>query len=101
MNLWKAGKFDMLPAALASAGWTHRDEELITRSRDSVTRLPSLANPSVSSDRAHLNYEMGLSWSVIDFALGYYGAKQNADRVLIAGEHRRKAMHELTAPRRR
>lgn len=96
VNLWKAGKFDMLPSALASAGWTHRDEELITRSRDSVTRLPSLANPSVSSDRAHWNYEMGLSWSVIDFALGYYGARQNADRVLIAGEHRRKAMHELT-----
>lgn len=96
VNLWKAGQFDMIPSAIAVGSGTRRNNELITRSRDSVTRAPSLANPSVSSDRAYTSAELGLSWSVIDFTLGYYSAKQNADRILIAAEHRRKAMHELT-----
>ncbi len=96
VNVWKAGKHDLLPRALASAGYTHRNKELITRSTDSVTGQPSLANPSISSERESILYDLGLSWSVIDFTLSYYNAKQNADRILIAAEHRRKAMHALT-----
>jgi outer membrane protein TolC len=38
---------------------------------------------------------LGLTWSLLDVGLGYYGAKQQADRFLIAGEKRRKAMHLL------
>lgn len=96
LNIWKAGKHDLLPRALASAGYSHRNKDLITRSTDSVTGLPSLANPSISSERDAVLYDLGLSWSVVDFTLGYYNAKQNADRILIAAEHRRKAMHALT-----
>ena len=96
LNIWKAGNYDMLPKALASAGRSYRDTDLITRSKDSVTGLPSLANPSISSDRTSNLYDIGFSWSVVDFTLGYYNARQNADRVLIASEHRRKAMHALT-----
>jgi outer membrane protein TolC len=96
LNIWKAGNYDMLPRALASAGYTHRDSDLITRSKDSVTGLPSLANPSISSDRNATLYDLGFSWSVVDFTLGYYNAQQNADRILIAAEQRRKAMHVLT-----
>lgn len=96
LNIWKAGNYDMLPKALASAGRSYRDTDLITRSKDSVTGLPSLANPSISSDRTSNLYDVGFSWSVVDFTLGYYNARQNADRVLIASEHRRKAMHALT-----
>lgn len=96
LNIWKAGNYDMLPKALASAGRSYRDTDLITRSKDSVTGLPSLANPSISSDRSSNLYDLGFSWSVVDFTLGYYNARQNADRVLIASENRRKAMHALT-----
>ncbi len=95
-NVWKAGNYDLLPSALASAGYRHRDKDLVTRSTDSVTGQPSLANPYISSERESMLYDLGFSWSVVDFTLGYYNARQNADRVLIAAEHRRKAMHALT-----
>lgn len=96
LNIWQAGKFDMLPRALATAGYRYRNRDLITRSEDSVTGRPSLANPYISSERTYETADLGFSWSVIDFTVGYYNAKQNADRVLIAAEHRRKAIHLLT-----
>ena len=96
LNVWDAGRFDLLPRALASAGYHYRNRDLITRSQDSVTGQPSLANPYISSDRVYETADLGFSWSVIDFTVGYYNARQNADRILIAAEHRRKAMHTLS-----
>jgi outer membrane protein TolC len=55
-----------------------------------------LANPYISSEREAAHYDLGVSWSVLDFTVGYYQARQNADRILIAAEHRRKAMHALS-----
>jgi outer membrane protein TolC len=92
---FEAGKFDMLPNVVASAGYRYRDKELITRSEDSVTGLPSLANPYISSAREAVTTDLGFSWSLLDFGQSYYAAKQNADRVLIAAERRRKAIHNL------
>ena len=89
------GQYDMLPKVTAAAGYSHRSEYLTTRAIDSVTGAPSLANPSISSDKNHRIADLGLSWSLLDFGLSYYTAKQNADRVLIAAERRRKAMHLL------
>ena len=36
-----------------------------------------------------------LSWSLLDFGQSYYAARQNADRVRIAAERRRKAIYTL------
>jgi outer membrane protein TolC len=88
-------KFDMLPKLLATIGYRHRSEYSMTRAIDSITGAPSLANPSISSDKQSTTQDLGLSWSLLDFGLSYYAAKQNADRVLIAAERRRKAMHLL------
>ncbi|MFT5533393.1 MAG: outer membrane protein TolC [Candidatus Paceibacteria bacterium] len=95
LNAFEAGKYDMLPKLVASAGYRSRNEDLITRSIDSVTGAPSLANPAISSERNHSNADLGLTWNLLDFGLSYYGAQQNADRLLIATERRRKAMHIL------
>ncbi len=95
LNQLEVGKYDLLPKLLASAGYTNRSEYLISRAQDSVTGAPSLANPFISSDRKHTVYDLGLTWNLLDFGLSYYTAKQNADRVLIAAERRRKAMHVL------
>ncbi|MDY7575080.1 TolC family protein [Actimicrobium sp. CCI2.3] len=95
LNTFEAGKFDMLPKLVASAGYRSRNQDLVTRSIDSVTGAPSLANPAISSERNHSNADLGLTWSLLDFGLSYYGAQQNADRILIATERRRKAMHIL------
>lgn len=90
-----AASWDMLPRLTAQAGYASRNKNLITRSIDSVTGQPSLANPYISSERTHTTYDLGLTWNMLDFGMSYIGAKQQADRVLIAGERRRKAMHTL------
>lgn len=92
---FEAGRFDMLPKLVASAGYRYRNKDLITRSEDSVTGLPSLAHPYISSSREATSTDLGFSWSLLDFGQSYYAAKQNADRVLVATERRRKALHNL------
>lgn len=94
-NQLDAAGWDMLPRLMANAGYLSRNKDLITRSIDSVTGQPSLSHPYISSERTHQTYDLGLTWSLLDFGLSYISAKQQADRVLIAGEHRRKAMHAL------
>ena len=91
----EAGRYDMLPRLIASAGYRDRSSDLITRSQDSVTGAPSLANPSISSSRDAATAELGFTWSLLDFGQSYYAAKQNADRVLIAQERRRRNQHNL------
>lgn len=88
-------KFDMLPKLVASAGYRYRDKDLISRSTDSVTGAPSLAHPFISSDRESTLSSLSFSWSLLDFGQSYYAARQHADRVQIAAERRRKAIHTL------
>lgn len=95
MGTFEAGQYDLLPKLIASAGYRDRNNDLITRSIDSVTGAPSLANPYISSSRQVLTSELGISWSLLDFGQSYYAARQNADRVMISGERRRKALHNL------
>jgi outer membrane protein TolC len=97
MNQLDTANLDMLPRVMANAGYTWRDKDLITRSVDSVTGKPSLANPYISSERSHAAYDLGLTWNMLDFGMSYLTARQGADRVLIAAERRRKAMHVLIA----
>lgn len=90
-----ASRYDALPKLVASAGYRERSNDLITRSKDSVTGQPSLANPYISSDRSAVTADLSFTWSLLDFGQSYYATKQNTDRVLIAAEHRRKALHTL------
>ena len=91
----RASRFDMLPRLTADAGYDWRNSDLTRRAVDSVTGLPSLANPYISSDREHSTWDASLTWNVLDFGASYFTARENADRVLIAKERRRKAMHTL------
>lgn len=95
MGQLDVGRFDMLPKLVASAGYRNRDKDLISRSKDSVTGQPSLAHPSISTDREVGNSDLSFTWSLLDFGQSYFASKQNADRVLIATERRRKALHIL------
>lgn len=90
-----AQRHDMLPKLVADAGYHYRNKDLVTRSQDSVTGQPSLANPYISSERDYKTAELGFSWSLLDFGQSYLAARQNADRFLIAAERRRKATHNL------
>jgi len=87
-------KFDMLPKIMAQAGYSHRDRARFTYSSPYPSEVPGNA-ASTSADAVHTTSDLGLTWNLLDVGLGYYGAKQQADRFLIAGEKRRKAMHLL------
>jgi outer membrane protein TolC len=91
----EAGQYDMLPKLVAAAGYRDRSNDLITRSVDSVTGQPSLANPYISSARSATTTDLSFTWSLLDFGQSYYASKQNADRALIASENRRRALHNL------
>lgn len=88
-------KFDMLPKLTADAGYTYRDKYNIAKATDSVTGQPSLSNPFISSEKKFSTWGLGLNWNILDFGLGYINAKQNADRLIVANEKRRRAMHNL------
>ena len=92
---YAAGRFDLLPKLLANAGYSSRDGDLTRRATDSITGAPSLSNPFISSDRRHSTTDISFSWNLLDFGASYYSSKQQADRVLIATERRRKAMLTL------
>ena len=94
LNQLDVAKLDMLPKVLASAGYSTRNNDHITMSRDQTTGQLASSH-YVSQERDHLTADLGLSWSLLDLGIGYYGSKQQADRVLIAAEKRRKAMHLL------
>ena len=49
----------------------------------------------ISTDRDYTQSALTLSWSLLDFGQSYYAARQNADRVRIAAERRRKAIYTL------
>jgi outer membrane protein TolC len=86
--------FDLLPKLAASAGYTRRDRVLASSSRSVATGAESLV-PSTSTDRDVRTADLNLSWNVLDFGVSYYGAKQQADRVLGLQERRRKAVQQL------
>jgi outer membrane protein TolC len=90
---FSASEFDMLPKLLATAGYSWRDNDKISDSSPvgSSTRVPG----AVSQDRDHTLSGLEFSWSLLDLSLGYYGARQQGDRMFVAVERRRKAMHLL------
>jgi outer membrane protein TolC len=79
---------DMLPKARAQIERSNRSEERLTRNANGT---PSNA----TSERNHTVQELGASWSLLEFGVGYYNAKQARERVQIANERRRKLIHTL------
>jgi len=95
MGQMDVSKFDMLPKIMAQAGYAYRDRTRFTYSSSYPDEHPTSTTPSTTSERNRSTHDLGLTWSLLDVGLGYSGAKQQADRFLIAGEKRRKAMHLL------
>lgn len=94
LNQLDVSRYDMLPKLLAQAGYSTRNNDRISESRNADSGQLSPSH-FVSQDKTHNTLELGLTWSLLDLGLGYYGSRQQADRVLIAAEKRRKAMHVL------
>lgn len=89
-------QLDMLPRLMAQAGYGHRSVERATFSSPfSPTFGPTATDSSFSAAPNHSTFDLGVTWSLLDVGMGHYVARQQADRVLIAVEKRRKAMHLL------
>ena len=91
----RAGNLDMLPQLMANGGYNWRSNNLVRDSQD-IQSGNITPGSSISSSRSNLTADLGLNWSFLDFGISYFNAKQNADRLLIANERRRKAMSLLT-----
>lgn len=97
LNQLDVSKLDMLPKLMAQAGYSDRSQERATYSSQytPVAMPRDTTRSSYSAERSHGTADLGLTWNLLDIGLGYYGSRQQADRVLIATEKRRKAMHQL------
>jgi multidrug efflux system outer membrane protein len=90
---------NMLPKLTANAGYTFRERKLGSSSEDfysgtSVFRSGS-SGYATSQDPSRGIADLTFAWNVLDFGVSYYQAKQQADRVLIAQERRRKVVNNL------
>ena len=87
-------RYDMLPKLVAGAGWTHRSEENLAISRNTITGVRS-TDPFVSQDRSRETADLTMSWNVLDFGVSYLQAKQNADEILIAEQRKRRMTNQI------
>ncbi|PPK70046.1 outer membrane protein TolC [Methylobacter tundripaludum] len=87
-------KFNLLPDLIATAGYRGRDNYNASNSRNAVTGAQQLQS-STSQDRSRKVYDFTFSWNVLDFGVSYFQAKQDANRVLVAEETRRKTAQLL------
>lgn len=85
--------FDMLPKVTASAGYSNRNNDSFGKGFSTDGTIGSTYN--AASEREVVTTKAGISWSVLDFGLSYFRAKQLADQTLVAEERRRKAMQNL------
>ena len=85
--------FALLPQMAAKGGVAHRGPEKATRSRDLTTG--STGNYSTSDSQTTRTYDLTATWNLVDFGIAMLRADQEEDRVALAVEKRRRALHLL------
>jgi outer membrane protein TolC len=95
-NLLDVQNLDMLPKLAARAGWRGRDNISASSSQSIRTGNQSL-EPSTSQDRGTRSADLQMSWNVLDFGLGYFSAKAQANKSLAAEERRRRIVADIIA----
>ena len=85
---------DMLPSISAQAGYSARNnyEAVVSKSMQNGVMTQT---PKAYSDKAHGIANAQISWNILDFGASYYQAKQDANKILMAKEHRRKQIQSL------
>ena len=93
-DMLDVSRLDMLPQLAFNAGYRGRNNEAGSSSRSLISGNESL-EVSTSQERERRVADLGLSWNVLDFGVSYYRAKQQADRLMIVAERRRKVIHNI------
>ena len=94
-------RYDLLPKAYINAAYTSRNN--VNGSSSNLVANPSVTSlqPSFSTDQNDGTADLLLSWNLLDFGVSYFAARQQADRVLIGQEERRKVIQTLLQDIRR
>jgi outer membrane protein TolC len=93
-------RYDLLPKAYINVAGTSRNNVNASSSQAIATGQQSLV-PSTSTDQNDFAADLLLSWNLLDFGVSYFSARQQADRVLIGQEERRKVIQTLLQDVRR
>jgi outer membrane protein TolC len=91
---FEISKYDLLPKVIGTAGASTRDNVLASSSISVVNNSVTVP-PSTSTDRDLRFADLTTSWNILDFWVSYYTSKQQADRVLVAEEQRRRVLQSL------
>jgi outer membrane protein TolC len=92
---FEISKYDLLPKVIANAGATTRNNVLGSSSVSVFDPAQQTLSPSTSTDRDLRTADLTVSWNILDFWVSYFNAKQQADKVLVAEEQRRRVMQGL------
>ena len=89
-----SASFAMLPRLAFNAGYTDRSNDSASSSISYETGKESL-EASYSTERRRTTSDLTLTWTVLDFGLSYFQARQQADRLLIMQERKRRVVNNL------
>ncbi len=89
----EVAQFDILPRVTANAGYSWRNNEAFGFGFTPGGTIAT--SPSASVERTRTTASLGLAWSVLDFGMSYFRARQLSDQKLVAEERRRKAVQTL------
>jgi outer membrane protein TolC len=85
---------DVLPSLDAKAQYISRDSEQAISARNKATGAQSLP-PSVFEEKDHTTTSLTVGYDVLDAGLAIVQANTESDKMRIAEEHRRKAVHSI------
>ena len=86
--------YDLLPKVVTAAGYRHRNNYSGAYSQSLVDGSQSLV-ASTSQERTIMTSDISMMWNVLDFGVSYLRANQQADRLLITEERRRKVIQNI------
>jgi outer membrane protein TolC len=86
--------YNMLPSAVANSGYAGRSNDNASSSLNLVSGAQNFG-ASTSQEREIRTSDIGFSWHILDFGLSYIRARQDADKVLIQDELRRKVVQRV------
>jgi outer membrane protein, multidrug efflux system len=93
-------RYDLLPKAYINANYTARNN-VDASSSQSISNGATTVPPSRSTDIDDLAVQLNLSWNILDFGVSYVNAREQANKVLVADEERRKVVANLLQDVRR
>lgn len=86
--------YNLLPGIVANSGYAGRTNQNASSSLNLLTGVQNFG-ASTSQDRKIRSADIGISWNILDFGLSYVRARQDADKILIQDELRRKVVQRV------